>query len=321
MVTETLILLALGLVAGVVGGLLGVGGSVVMIPALTLVFGTAQHLYQGAAMMVNFFVALPAALQHRRAGAVLPRIVGIMMPCALLGVVVGVWLSAGPWFRGDREVHLARGFGVFLLYVVAYNIYRLISNRQFPDMTAEDARGLPAWKIALAVGLPTGLLGGLLGIGGGAVAVPLQQVLLRVPLRRAIANSAVTIIPLSLLGATYKNYNNALAGIAFADALRLALLLIPTAIIGGYLGGRLTHVAPRRGLRIAFTLLMCYAAVTLIRRPARPPLPVTRPVPASTTSPSTALPAPGRATLAPPHAVAHTDDLIAARTDHPNTRG
>ena len=298
MVTESLILLAIGLVAGVVGGLLGIGGSVVMIPALTLVFGTKQHLYQGAAMMANFFVALPAALQHRRAGAVLPRLVAIMIPFSVAGVVSGVWLSAGPWFQGEREVHLARVFGVFLLYVVGYNVYRLLSNRRFADMDDDAARGLPGWKIALGVGLPTGLLGGLLGIGGGVLAVPLQQVLLRVPLRRAIANSAATIIPLSLIGATYKNYCNALAGVAFVDALRLAVLLIPTAMLGGYLGGRLTHVAPRRGLRIAFTLLMCYAAVTLIRRPARTSLPVTRPAPASATSPSRAVPGVGGATLA-----------------------
>ncbi len=298
MVSESLILLAIGLVAGVVGGLLGIGGSVVMIPAMTLVFGTQQHLYQGAAMMANFFVALPAALQHRRAGAVLPRLVAIMIPLSIIGVVAGVWLSAGPWFRGEREVHLARVFGVFLLYVVGYNVYRLMSNRRFADMDDEAARRLSGWKIALGVGLPTGLLGGLLGIGGGVLAVPLQQVLLRVPLRRAIANSAATIIPLSLIGATYKNYSNALAGIAFVDALRLAALLIPTAMVGGYLGGRLTHVAPLRGLRIAFSLLMCYAAVTLIRRPARAPLPVTRPAPASTTSPSGAVPEAGGATLA-----------------------
>ena len=60
---------AIGLMAGTLGGLLGVGGSVIMIPALTAIFGPEQHLYQAAAMAVNVGVAVPAAWRHHGAGA------------------------------------------------------------------------------------------------------------------------------------------------------------------------------------------------------------------------------------------------------------
>jgi len=274
---ECFTLLAIGLVAGLTGGLLGVGGSVVMIPAMMLLLGPAQHLYQGAAMIVNFFVVLPAVFEHRRAGAILTPIVRVTIPAAIAGVIAGVWLSAGFWFRGHHEVYLSRPFGGFLLYVAAYNVYRLLGDRHYADVDAQTARALPVWKIAAWVGIPTGLVGGLLGIGGGAIAVPLQQVLLRIPLRKAIANSATTILPLSLIGACYKNYCNAQVGIPFVASLHLALCLIPTAIIGGYLGGRITHLVPRRALRIAFILLMCYAGVSLLRRRARLRYPSTAP--------------------------------------------
>lgn len=266
---QHLTLVAVGLVGGLVGGLLGVGGSVVMIPAMTTVFGPAQHLYQGAAMIVNFFVALPSVIQHRKAGAILRPIVQMMVPPAVVSVVGGVWLSKGYWFQGANEIYLSRVFGLFLVYVVLYNGYRLFVSRRLPEMDAAAAAAIPGWRIALAVGVPTGLLGGLLGIGGGAIAVPLQQVILRVPLRRAIANSAVTILPLSLVGATYKNFTNVQAGISLAESFRLAVFLIPTAIIGGYLGSYLTHAAPRRFLRGAFILLMCYAAWSMLTRQAR----------------------------------------------------
>ena len=238
-----------------------------MIPSMTLIFGPAQQLYQGAAMIMNFFVALPSAWQHRRRHATLPPILLVTIPCAILGVVVGVWASSGPWFHGRNEVYLSRIFGGFLFYEAAYNIYRLLASRRFPDMDVEAARRIPRWKIASAVGLPTGLVGGLLGVGGGIVAVPMQQLLLRVPLHRAIANSAVTIVPLSIFGAIYKNYTNAGAGLPLADTLRLAVFLIPTAIVGGFLGARLTHVMPRRLLRVAFIILMCYAGTQMLRRP------------------------------------------------------
>lgn len=266
MATEYLTLMAIGLVGGLAGGLLGIGGSVVMIPGMSLCFGPDQHLYQGAAMMVNFFVVLPAILPHLEAGAVLRPIVRRTIPFAIVGVVVGVWASSGWWFRGTNEIWLSRIFGLFLFYVAGYNIYRLFRTRPLPDVDAPAARKLSGWRIALLVGLPTGLLGGLLGIGGGAIAVPLQQLVLRIPLRRAIANSAVTILPLSFAGAIYKNITNAQAGIPFVESFRLAAFLVPTAIVGGYLGGKLTHLVGRRWLRLAFTLLMIYAGYSLVTR-------------------------------------------------------
>jgi uncharacterized protein len=267
---DFLILLAIGFASGVLGGLLGIGGSVVMIPAMTRIFGPAQHLYQGAAMIMNFFVTFPAAYQHFRARAILWSVIEVTVPTAVIGVLAGVWLSAGWWFRGANEVWLSRVFGGFLLYTAAYNTYRLFSAHRLPDVGEPEARAIPKWKTAGWVGLPMGLVGGLLGVGGGILAVPLQQVMLRIPLRRAIANSATTIILTSFLGAIYKNYSNACAGLPLATTLKLAAGIIPTAILGGFLGGRLTHVIPRRALRVAVILLMCYFGISMLARKAHP---------------------------------------------------
>jgi len=267
MCAEQFALIAIGLVAGLFGGLLGVGGSVIMIPAMHLIIGPNQHLYQGAAMMVNFFVALPAVIQHQRVKAILSPIIRVTIPSAIVGVLIGVWLSSGSWFAGTNEVYLSCLFGGFLFYVAAYNLYRLYSTRSLPDIDTAKARSIPAWKIALCVGIPSGLAGGLLGIGGGAVAVPAQQVFLKMPIRRAIANSAANILLLSIIGAAYKNYNNVQAGLALTSSIKLALYLIPTAIVGGYIGGHLTHVLRRGILRVVLILLLCYGGYSLVRRP------------------------------------------------------
>jgi uncharacterized protein len=266
MITQDFILLGIGLVAGCIGGMLGIGGSVIMIPAMTLFFGLNQHLYQGAAMIVNFFVVLPAVYQHHRARAILWPVVKMAIPTAVLGVVAGVWLSSGEWFHGANERYLAGLFGTFLLYEAINNLRRLASARRLPDIDEAAARKLPKWKTAAAVGLPAGLIGGLLGVGGGAVAVPMQQAFLKMPLRRAIANSATTIILVSVFGAVYKNYTNLQAGIPLADSLRLAAFMIPSGMIGGFIGGRLAHTMPRSLLRVAVTLLMAYFGVFLLRR-------------------------------------------------------
>ncbi len=263
---EYLALVLTGLAAGLLGGCLGIGGSVIMIPAMHILLGPAQHIYQGAAMIVNLFVVVPSVVQHRRAGVILRPVVRATIPAALLGVLLGVWISDSRWFHGADEIRLARAFGVFLLYEAAYNLYRLGSGRVLPEMREDVAAGLPWWRTTLLVGLPTGLIAGLLGVGGGVLAVPLQQLVLRIPLRRAIANSAATIIVVSLVGAIYKNLANARAGLEVMRSLQLACVLIPTAMVGGYWGARLTHVLPRRALRGVLVVLLLYCGMSLLKR-------------------------------------------------------
>ena len=252
----------IGLFAGFLGGLLGVGGSLIIIPGLVLYLsytpagyhGHDQHLLQAAAMICNVFVAAPSVLAHYRAKAILPVVVVVLVPTALAGILLGVFVSNSPYFAEENGAYLAMALVVFLLYVIGYNLWRLSGTR---DMSKgfDPNKKLPTWRV-FAVGLPMGFVAGLLGIGGGALCVPAQQVLLKIPLRRAIANSAATIVCVSAFGATYKNLTLPVHGIPIWDSICLALTLIPTAMVGSYLGGRLTHTLPRRVLRVVFVVFM-----------------------------------------------------------------
>lgn len=264
---DVILLMLIGLVAGAAGGLLGIGGSIVMIPAMTLVLGPDQHLYQAAAMIVNFFVVVPAVVQHHRAGAIDARAVSRIIPPALVAVLVGVGLSELDIFAGDNEVYLRAAFGLFLAYVVVQDLVQLAmrSNRAGQAGTPLDGRPREIrWSAALGVSLPTGLVAGLLGVGGGVVAVPLQRRLLGLPMRQAIANSAVIIIATSICGAVVKNYAFALDTGRAAAPLQLAMLLIPTAMIGSMIGARLTHRLPVPIVRAAFDVILIAAAFRMI---------------------------------------------------------
>lgn len=263
---DLLWLVPVGLVAGGLGGMLGIGGSILMIPAMMLLYGPDLHVYQGAAMIVNFFVVVPATLHHIRHGAVMPEIVRVTIPTAAATVLLGVWVSESAWFRGPNEIHLSRLFGAFLWYEAAFNLRRAIVPAGRWTREPGPAGPPAAWRVAALVGLPTGFVGGLLGVGGGILAVPTQQLFLRVPVRHAIANSAATIICLSAIGAVFKNVMLARQGMSPARTLVLAGLLIPTAMIGGYLGAWLTHRMPLRFLRLCLVGLMAYAGWKLIAR-------------------------------------------------------
>lgn len=248
-----------------IGGLLGVGGSLLIIPALVLYLsqtqgytGSDQHLLQAAAMICNVFVAAPAVVAHWRARAILPRVVAVLIPVAAVGIFLGVTTSNSSLFARQNGVYLAMVLAGFMVYVAVYNGLRLASSLDL-EKRFDAARSVSPWGVGL-VGIVMGFSAGLLGIGGGALCVPLQQVLLRIPLRRAIANSAATIVCVSAFGAVYKNATLAQHGIAPIDSIRLAALLVPGAVLGGYLGGLLTHVLPRRVLRAVFIAFMLLTA-------------------------------------------------------------
>lgn len=260
---ELLELTAIGLAAGALGGMLGIGGSIIMIPALALILGPNQHLYQAAAMIVNIFVAIPATIHHARAGAVRLDVGWRMIVPATICIVLGVALSD----QLDGIV-LQRIFGMFLIYIVLFNAARLIRPQPEPKH-GEQRVGMVSCGF---VGVMMGFLAGLLGIGGGGIAVPLLQRVCNLPLRQCIATSSAVMCLTSIVGAVRKNatihqhvdVQKAGTMLTIDDSFLIAICLIPTAILGGMVGARLAHALPLWWVRLAFTLLMCWACLEML---------------------------------------------------------
>ncbi len=257
-VLEILLLVVTGLVAGTAGGLLGIGGSVIMIPILALTFSGrewgSQHLYQAAAMVVNIAVAIPAAVRHRRAGALRVRVFRAMLPATGLAIVGGVILSNSLDGQQLRQL-----FAIFLLYVVTMNTIKLV--RKDHDDAVDNSN-----ESAVRSGFVGGVMGfaaGLLGIGGGGIAVPLLQVVCRLPLRSCIAVSANVMCITAVVGAALKVSTLESVGRSPVEALVLALVLAPGALIGSYLGAGLTHRLPLRVVRGVFSAVMLVVALRM----------------------------------------------------------
>ncbi|MGA1392845.1 MAG: sulfite exporter TauE/SafE family protein [Phycisphaerales bacterium] len=241
---------AIGLGAGVMGGLVGIGGSLVMIPALTFVYGRDQSLYQAAAMIVNAVVAATATRRHLKAGAVRRDLVIGLLPGAVLLVGVGVWLSSVV-----EERWLAVVFGVFMLYIALQEGWSLLRRPHEDHAEPRTGRGT-----MFAIGGVTGIVSGLLGIGGGGVAVPMLRGLCHLPIRTAIAASSAVMLATAAVGSILKNLSYATSAAepsrAIAASLILAALLVPTGMIGAWIGASLTHRLPIKAVRLAFILLM-----------------------------------------------------------------
>lgn len=259
---ELFSLLALGLFAGALGGLVGVGGSVVIIPFLTVVMGRNQHLSQAAAMIINVFVAAASVVRHHKADAVRWDVVVRMLPAGVVLILVGVEVSNGLHARILQQI-----YGAFLLYVIAFNIMKLIEERR---TATEQVAVRVGWLPVSVTGGSMGFVAGLLGIGGAPVAIPLLQRVSHLPLRQAIASSSAVMVLTAIVGAVGKNLTlgqvvDSNGGMpTMHQSLLLAAGLAPTAVIGALIGAGLTHRIPVTWVRVAFTLLMIWASASML---------------------------------------------------------
>ncbi len=252
------LLMATGAVAGLLGGMLGIGGSAIMIPAMVLILGTQAagldqtHQYMAAAMIVNFLLSIPAVAAHWRNKAIWLGVVKLLMIGGLIGVTIGV--VASQFVSGQ---FLRWFLGAFFLYVAAENITRAIRGTK-PGRSSEVQVATHSWVPKISLGLGVGVFAGLTGLGGGALAVPAQQYVLNIPIRNAIANSSALIASMAWLGALVKNMQ--LASHPQMGSVRGSLILSAclagTAMIGSYIGGHLTHSLPTRAVRAVFALMI-----------------------------------------------------------------
>jgi uncharacterized membrane protein YfcA len=256
-VLDAAVLGGVGLGTGILAGMLGIGGSIIMIPAMVLVFhGRAwddQHLYQATAMAVNVAVAAPATIQHRRAGMLRMDYVRLLIPWTLGAMLVGVMVSNA--LRGPT---LERVFAVFLLWAAIDIGMRALRPR--PARGIDEPAPPARWRPVAAIGCVMGLSAGVLGIGGGIVAVPLLTRFCRLRMRESIAVSAATMTVTAGIGAAMKMATLGPHGRSWKEAMVLTLLLAPSALLGGYLGAWLTHRVPVRGLRAVLAVAILAAA-------------------------------------------------------------
>ncbi len=264
-----LILPLVGVCAGLVGGLLGVGGGLVMIPALLLLLGRtfgpdSLHLYKLASLVSSVVLSVPAVVRHALAGAVVPRIVAAAVPFGLAGVLLGVLLAG--LFQGEHVHVLARLFGAFMLLVVGAQVaqQRLPASEAAPRRVECPVAG--RWLLyGSIVGLPAGLVAGLLGVAGGVWVVPALHLHFGVRLRFAIANSTTIIVGLAVVAAVAQTVAvSRMPGVDAMSGWWLALWLCPGAVAGGWFGAALAQKLPLFWVRTAFHLLLVVVGLRLL---------------------------------------------------------
>ena len=195
-----LMYLVVGLIAGVLAGLLGVGGGVVIVPMLVFCF-TKQgispelmmHLALGTSLASIIFTSISSFMSHHRRGAVDWSIVQRIVPGILVGTFGGTFIAA------RLSTGFLKGFFCVFLYIVAT---QMIFNKK-----PKANRNLPATTGMFGVGSVIGVVSALVGIGGGSLSVPFM-LWCNVTAHRAIGTSAAIGFPIAVSGAIGFIVNN-----------------------------------------------------------------------------------------------------------------
>ena len=244
-------LVALGLVAGTFGGLLGLGGSILLVPVLTMVFGFPMAIAVGTGLLCVVATSCAAASVYVERGWADVRLGMLLELATVLGAISGALVM--PLLS---ETLLKGLFGAFMLYAA------VLLWRRPPGEAEEVGETLPAYRVrnrALGTGVCYGVGGvsAMLGIGGGPIQVPLMYLGMGVPLKMAAATSSFLMGMTAAAGALIY-YGRGQVMVALTAPLVVGVFL------GAQLGSRLAHRVRSRWVHVLLILVLLALAVMML---------------------------------------------------------
>ena len=260
------LLLAIGGFAGVIAGLLGVGGGIVLVPAFFYAF---SHLGYGGPQLMQICLAtslativvtsLRSVLAHNRRGAVDWAILRGWAPGIGAGALLGVLVAASL-----RSGTLQAIFGVLGIVVGLYLAFGRAHWRLGPVM--------PGGAVRAALSPPVGFFSVLMGIGGGSFGVPLMS-LYGVPIHRAVATAAgfgMLIAVPSVVGFLFVTIDPATRPPFTVGAINLVAfgIIVAMTLITTPLGVRLAHAMDAKPLKRVFAVFIIVVAANMLRKAA-----------------------------------------------------
>ena len=257
-------LLAMGTIAGFLAGLLGVGGGMLMVPAMSWLLtnqgvasGPAVKMAVATSMATILFTSLSSVRAHHRLGNVRWPTARALVP----GVLAG-GLAAG---AGAFALLKGQGLALFFAAFIGYTALQMLLDRK-----PSPSRALPGPAGLFGVGAGVGFISGLLGAGGAFLSVPFMT-WCNVPPREAVGTSAALGFPIaaaSTLGYLVSGWNlpPALPG-AFGYLYLPGLVLVAVAsVLMAPLGARTAQRINVTLLKRFFAVLLFALALTMLQR-------------------------------------------------------
>lgn len=257
-----LTLLGAGIFAGVLAGLLGVGGGIVIVPVLYHLFtqldldtAIRMHLAVGTSLATIIPTAISSARSHHKKQAVDFDLLKSWGIAIAIGVVVGATLAA--FLSGEA---LQSVFGIVALLVALNMAFGKQSWRLGAALPREPFRGL--------LGVFVGGFSSMMGIGGGTLSVPIMT-LYNVPVHRAVGTASAIGLIIAVPGAISFMVSGWQAeglppfSVGYVSLLGFALI-VPMTILSAPWGAKLAHALPVIWLKRAFAVFLFLTGVRML---------------------------------------------------------
>lgn len=257
--------------AGLLGALLGLGGGIIVVPALTLLLGVDIRYAIGASLISVIATSCAAGASYVRDRWSNVRLGMFLEPGTAIGAMIGAYLAG---IVDPKWLHVI--FAALLLFVVASMFRhrephptrplpqdpladRLALHGTLPLAAGDRPYGVHRSRLGFVGSTGAGVVSGLLGVGGGLLKVPLMTVGMGVPLKAATATSNFMI---GVTGA-------ASAGVYFSRGDIEPVIAGPVALgvlVGATIGARVMTKMPATTLRVAFSAVLIITAVQMFRK-------------------------------------------------------
>jgi uncharacterized membrane protein YfcA len=259
-------LLALGTATGFLAGLFGIGGGMLLVPFLTLLFTLRgfpeQHLVHVAiatSLATILFTSVSSVRAHNQRGAVLWPVVRAMAPGILVGSLIGAQVAG---------LLPTAAIALFFAFFVGFFALQMLRDRK-PKATRE----LPKAAGMFAVGNGIGFISSLVGAGGGFMSVPFM-IWSNVNVHSAVATSAALGFPIAAAGTVgyivagldQRALPTGTLGYIYLPAL---LAVAGGSVLTAPLGARVSHALDTRRLKRVFALMLFALAAYMLYRGLR----------------------------------------------------
>lgn len=246
------IYLVTGLLAGIIGGLLGTGGCALMMPVIRFGFNFDPAFAVGTTLTAVVFTAGSGAYQHIKMKNVDKNTALWTGLSGIIGVIIGSIVFG---YIKDYGKTIDLIIGLAFIVVSVRMLYEGLLRIMPPGKPAPQVPGSPTSKSSL--GVIIGFLTGIIGLGGGYALVPSYIYFLKAPVKLAIGTSMAAFFWMAFVGAIFKLYQNVVN-------IPVAITLGVGALIGAIIGAKIMALFKLYVLKALFGFLFLYVSLKYI---------------------------------------------------------
>ncbi len=244
-------LLISGLIAGIFGSLIGVGGGVILLPILHFSLGYPSPIAVGTSLLIVAFASASGGYGHFIRHNVSMKAFKWTAPAAVIGVFIGSGLFI---FLANNTSLLALLLGIAFIIPALLMVWESLSPLRFQSWLNKLKINQPYMAL---LGLITGTLTGLLGLGGGYLLVPGFIYLFQLPVVISMGTSLAVIFPVSIIGSIFK------LSAGYVDIIA-ALIASAGTVVGSTIGTSTIKYIKPQILKLVFSLYFIYVSIRFI---------------------------------------------------------